>query len=170
MRSKLILAAATLLVAGCGGGNETIAPVDPVTSQQAATAPGQPAATAPPAATGTAATPPAQGTTPAGTPPPAAVQPDAQFCQNDSGNQLRQLSDDATAAFNAAKAADFTGAVDKALKISESAPPGSACVRDALNGMAALADNGAANLKGVDTKALVKKIRDFEDARQIAHP
>jgi len=170
MRRPLIaLLGAAALVSGCGGKKTTVTVIE--TSSAPAAAAG---ATTPPGDSGgtssTVSTAPqtAQGGKPI--PPNQPKPPDAQFCQGSKGDHVRAASTDATDAFNKGDAKAFQSAADKAMSISEDAPPGSACVKDALNGIASLAQDGAGNLKGIDAKALVARIHKFEDDRGIDHP
>jgi hypothetical protein len=170
MRRPLIaLLGAAALVSGCGGKKTTVTVIE--TSPAAAAGTG--AATGPGQSGGTSSTvstapQTAQGGQPI--PPSQPKPPDAEFCQGSKGDQVRAASADATTAFNKTDAKAFQAAADKALSISKDAPPGSACVKDALNGIAGLAQDGEANLKGIDVKALVARIHKFEDDHGIDHP
>lgn len=175
MRSALLTIGIAALLTGCGSSKQTVVTVvDTTAIPQATGAPGAP--TTSPATTGAAAAAPAgQTTTTPGAPATAAPSdaakaPDAQFCQGAPGNTVRKASADAMTAFNKSKPTDFSKAVDSALGVSGNAPPGSACVKDALNGMVALAQTGGSNLHGLDTKAVIKRIHAFEDQHQIDHP
>jgi hypothetical protein len=168
--SPLILAAAAVLITGCGSDKASNAADTSATAAAVATAtapsastPEQPVATAPvqAPATTTNSQPP--------TPAPASAPLDAQFCTGAPGKALAKAAKAATTAFNTADTSAFSTIVDQSLEISKDAPPGSACVKDELNGLAALALNAKGILK-IDPKATVAKIQKFEDEHQIEHP
>ena len=92
---------------------------------------------------------------------------DTDFCGSDAGDALAQADSEAGDAFNDVDPAAFKRAYANAMRAAKKAPDGTDCVAQALNSIVFNLNHGSGNLDGLDLKAMVRRIRRFEEAHDL---
>lgn len=99
-----------------------------------------------------------------------AAAPEATgFCDSDAGDAITQAATDAQNAVNDGKGPALKHAVDTAIKAAASGTAGDQCIPDALNSIVSYINTtGIANIRDLDVKAQVKRIRSYEKKHKIS--